>query len=163
MYNWFPRDCQEYDKRTPGLFKVEFEGYAIVARCSKIYYCSISEGEDKLSCKGAQNPRLNFTLDTFRQVLQTKRSAMCTNRGFRAENPKIYTYFHDRAAFLSKTDHPIRRHLHNVFNYVNISSDYHYRKRSHTRHQCLRGVRVIQRLVLILNPRLEINAASEAL
>ena len=101
-YNWFPRDCcqehRDYDKRTPGLFKVEFEGDVIVALCSKSYYCSSSEGKDKLSCKGAQKARCNFTLDTFRQVLQTKRSATCTNRGFRAENSKIYTYSQDRAA-----------------------------------------------------------------
>ena len=47
-YNWFSSDCcqehRDYDKRTPGLFKVEFEGDAIVAFCSKSYYCSSSEG-----------------------------------------------------------------------------------------------------------------------
>ena len=28
-----------YDKRTPGLFKVEWEGLGIVSLCSKTYYC----------------------------------------------------------------------------------------------------------------------------
>ena len=39
--NWFPRtDTREhkaYDKRTPGLFKVKWEGQGIVGLCSKTY------------------------------------------------------------------------------------------------------------------------------
>lgn len=53
-YRWFPRECCEdhkkFDKRTPGLFKEEWCGDAIIALCSKIYYCKGSGG-DKLSCK----------------------------------------------------------------------------------------------------------------
>ena len=41
--NWFPRtDTREhkaYDKRTPGLFKVEWEREGIIGLCSKTYYC----------------------------------------------------------------------------------------------------------------------------
>ena len=38
--NWFPRtDTAKYDKRTPGLFKVELEGIGIISLCSKTYYC----------------------------------------------------------------------------------------------------------------------------
>jgi hypothetical protein len=41
--DWFPRtdtvEHAKYDKRTPGLFKVEWEGSGIVSLCSKTYYC----------------------------------------------------------------------------------------------------------------------------
>ena len=40
---WFRRtdtaEHKAYDKRTPGLFKVEWEGQGIVGLCSKTYYC----------------------------------------------------------------------------------------------------------------------------
>ena len=53
--NWFPRtDTKEnmaHDKRTPGLFKVEFEGDGIIALCSKSYFCW-SNDKSKFSSKG---------------------------------------------------------------------------------------------------------------
>jgi len=33
-------ESKKYHTRTPGLFKVEWEGQSIVALCSKTYYCS---------------------------------------------------------------------------------------------------------------------------
>ncbi len=39
------------DKRTPGLFKLEWKSTGIIAPCSKTYYC-FGENSDKLSCKG---------------------------------------------------------------------------------------------------------------
>jgi hypothetical protein len=39
--HWFPRTCcqthAKFDKRTPGLFKIEYEGYAMIGLCSKTY------------------------------------------------------------------------------------------------------------------------------
>ena len=53
--NWFPQtdmvEHAKYDKRTPGLFKVEWEGNGIISLCSKMYYC-FGAGKDKFSCKG---------------------------------------------------------------------------------------------------------------
>ena len=53
--NWFPRtDTEEHakhDKRTPGLFKVEWEGNGIISLCSKTYYC-FGDRKDQFSCKG---------------------------------------------------------------------------------------------------------------
>lgn len=50
----FPRtdtpENKAYDKRTPGLFKVEYEGNGIIGLCSKTYYCFGKK--DKFSCKG---------------------------------------------------------------------------------------------------------------
>ena len=47
-------DCckarKAYDKRTPALFKIEFEGDGFVGLCSKTYYCFGSV--DKYSTKG---------------------------------------------------------------------------------------------------------------
>jgi hypothetical protein len=41
-YNWFPnettKELKAYNKRTPGLFKVEFEGNTMYALCSKLYF-----------------------------------------------------------------------------------------------------------------------------
>ena len=53
--NWFPRtdtvEHAKYDKRTPGLFKVEWEENGIISLCSKTYYC-FGDRKDKFSCKG---------------------------------------------------------------------------------------------------------------
>lgn len=52
--NWFPRtdtpEHKAHDKRTPRLFKVEWDGQGIIGLCSKAYYCF--GATDKLSCKG---------------------------------------------------------------------------------------------------------------
>ena len=52
--NWLPRsdkpEHKAYEKRTPGLFKVEWEGDGIASLCSKTYYCWGSK--DQYSCKG---------------------------------------------------------------------------------------------------------------
>ena len=40
---FLPQECcveqQKFDKRTPGLFKLEWEGKGFVGLCSKTYYC----------------------------------------------------------------------------------------------------------------------------
>jgi len=60
-YNWFPRndtiENKSYDERTPGLFKVEFEGNGAIALCSKAYYVW-SDDKFKYSSKGAQKNRV---------------------------------------------------------------------------------------------------------
>ena len=49
---WFLRtdtpEHKAYDKRTPGLFKVEWEGQGITGLCSKTYHCF--GAKDKFSC-----------------------------------------------------------------------------------------------------------------
>ena len=43
-FHWFPRTCcsehSKYDKRTPGLFKVEWQGDSLIGLCSKTYIIS---------------------------------------------------------------------------------------------------------------------------
>ncbi|MCP6457146.1 hypothetical protein NL495_28875, partial [Klebsiella pneumoniae] len=61
---WLPRrEHYAFDKRTPGLFKVEWD--AIVCLSSKTYYCygGESQSKDKISCKGVS--ARNITKDTY--------------------------------------------------------------------------------------------------
>ena len=99
--NWFPRtdtaEHKAYDKRTPGLFKVEWEGDGIVALCSKTYYCWGSK--DKFSCKGVNKRTNEINKDKYINVLLTKQSGSGTNKGFRVLNNTVYTYTQVRNAF----------------------------------------------------------------
>ena len=85
--NWFPRtdtpEHKAYDKRTPGLFKVELEGQGIIGLCSKTYYCFVAK--DKFSRKGVKK-KCN---DKYLNVLLTKQNSAGVNRGFRVVNNTI--------------------------------------------------------------------------
>ena len=100
---WFPRhDTPEnaaYDKRTPGLFKVEWEGEGIVALCSKTYYCFGTKS--KFSCKGInkQNNEDIISKEMYVQVLTTKQSQSGVNKGFRVKDNGVYTYTQSRTGF----------------------------------------------------------------
>ena len=52
---WQPEDCcvkqKKYDRRTPGLFKIEWQGKGMVALCSKCYY-GWGDEDNKRSTKG---------------------------------------------------------------------------------------------------------------
>ncbi len=95
---WFPRnDTPEnaaYDKRTPGLFKVEWEGDGVVALCSKTYYCFGSK--DKFSCKGISKKCNDIDKDTYLRVLFETKSASGINRGFRVKDNAMFTYSQTR-------------------------------------------------------------------
>ena len=79
-----------FDKRTPGLFKVEWQGTGCVALCSKTYYCF---GEtDKLSCKGISKKQNNLTKEQYLDVLTSQKNGHGTNRGFRVHQNQMYTY-----------------------------------------------------------------------
>ena len=50
---WFPRKCcNEHDKRTPGLFKLEASGVEMVSLCPKTCVLKKSDDSFKFSCKG---------------------------------------------------------------------------------------------------------------
>ncbi|XP_072164571.1 uncharacterized protein [Diadema setosum] len=99
--NWFPRndtaENAKYDKRTPGLFKVEREGDGIVALCSKTYYCF--GGKDKFSCKGISKKQNDITKDVYLKVLQSRVAAGGVNTGFRVVGNGVSTYSQARNAF----------------------------------------------------------------
>ena len=94
-FHWFPRDCcvehSAYDKRTPGLFKLEWSGEGIVGLCSKTYFCFGGDGE-KLSCKGIQQKRNHLSKEQYLNVLASRQSGSGINRGFRVVENRIMTY-----------------------------------------------------------------------
>lgn len=98
-YNWFPnettKESKAYDKRTPGLFKVEFEGNSIYALCSKLYFV---EGEEynKYSCKGIQKNQNVISKDRFHNVLFNDAKDMCMNKGFRMHENHMVTYIQQK-------------------------------------------------------------------
>ena len=63
---------KQFDKRTPGLFKLEWEGHAMIALASKMYYCLGSgKSKNKASMKGIQamkNKHLNYKLTSKKHI-----------------------------------------------------------------------------------------------
>ena len=94
--NWFPRNDSvgnaSYDKRKPGLFKVEFEGDGMVALCSKSYF--VWGSKSKASCKGLQRNRNMDVLnkEKYLQCLINEEQIKGYNKGFRFTDKLIKTY-----------------------------------------------------------------------
>ena len=85
-----------YDKRTPGLFKVEWSGDGLVGLCSKTYYCF--GPTDKYSTKGLSKHHNVIDKNAFLEVLTNRRSGSGKNRGFRVRCSTVLTYVQERAA-----------------------------------------------------------------
>ena len=90
------RQRQLDDKRTPGLFKVEYEGEGCVALTSKTYFCF--GDTNKLASKGLNIGLNKLTKEKYLDVLLSRRPGSGTNRGFRPLNNRILTYQQERAA-----------------------------------------------------------------
>ena len=91
---WFPQPCCErrlvYDKRTPGLFKIEWEGSAMTALNPK---CYVGVGDEpKLSCKGVTKRQNNLTVQDFNSVLDSEKTHMVQNSGFKVVEHNVTTY-----------------------------------------------------------------------
>jgi hypothetical protein len=95
-HNWFPRtdtkENSDYDKRTPGLFKIEYEGDGMVSLCSKTYLCW--GNKIKFSCKGTQKTQNEELLikDAYKKCLDNNEFINCTNTGFRYIEKTMKTY-----------------------------------------------------------------------
>ena len=104
VHNWLPRtsppEAALFDKREPGLFKVEWEGDQIVALNSKMYsvYDSCAN-KTKFSCKGVSKKNFTHPTDMYKDVLETKQTKQGTNVGFRTKDSKILTYSQTRNSF----------------------------------------------------------------
>ena len=85
-----------YDKRTPGLFKVEWYGDGFEGLCSKTYYCF--GPTDKYSTKGLSKRHNDIDKNAFLAVLTNRRSGSGKNRGFRVRHSTVLTYVQERAA-----------------------------------------------------------------
>ena len=92
--DWTPDECcleqQRYDKRTPGLFKTEWEGTAMVCLCSKTYFGKGSQ--PKQVCKGLNTKQNVFSLETYLNVIKNQASGFGTNKSFRVKDNSVYTY-----------------------------------------------------------------------
>ena len=98
---FFPRSCchkhKAYDKRTPGLFKIEAEGNAMIALCSKTYVLKQSEDKSKFSSKGINKNALQTPFRMFKKVLESGQPHSSINQGFRPSHGTIFTYEQKRA------------------------------------------------------------------
>ena len=82
--HYFPRQCcaahNQYDQKTPGLFKLEKSGTGIVGLCSKTYCLQAIGSQEKIAVKGVNKANLgsdvyNRTFD----VLQTGQDKLAVN------------------------------------------------------------------------------------
>lgn len=94
---WLPRKCCDkhliFDQRTPGLFKLEFEGDVMVGLCSKTYAIKNSnESKEKFSSKGIAKQSVKDPVETYKRVLDTKQSESGLNRGFLLRENNIFSY-----------------------------------------------------------------------
>jgi hypothetical protein len=98
-YNWFPnettKELKAYNKRTPGLFKVEFEGNSMYALCSKLYFVE-GDTKNKYSCKGINKNQNTIDKDRFHNVLFNDVKDMCVNKGFRMVENQMVTYIQQK-------------------------------------------------------------------
>ena len=85
-----------FDKRTPGLFKVEWRGDGFIGLCSNTYYCF--GATDTYSTKGLSKRHNDIDKDTLLTVLTNRRSGGGFNRGFRVRDSSVMTYIQERAA-----------------------------------------------------------------
>jgi hypothetical protein len=91
---WFGRkdtaENEMFDRRTPGLFKMEYSGTGIIALSSKMYYAF---GEkDKMSSKGLNKKQNDLTKERYLAALHGDSSQIFKNRGFRVKDNKMTTY-----------------------------------------------------------------------
>ena len=85
-----------FNKRTPGLFMVEWCGDGFVGLCSKTYYCF--GAADKYSTKCLSKRHNDIDKDTFLTVLTNRWSGGGSNRGFCVRNSFVMMYVQERAA-----------------------------------------------------------------
>ena len=97
-----------YDKRTPGLFKIELCGDGFIGLCSKTYYCF--GATDKSITKGLNKRQNIIDKDAFLNVLTNRRSGGGFNRGFRVRDSSVMTYC--AHLLLSEAESPRRRTEH---------------------------------------------------
>ncbi|XP_063692200.1 uncharacterized protein LOC134824307 isoform X1 [Bolinopsis microptera] len=94
---WFPRtdtpENRAYDKRTPGLFKLEWQGDGFVGLNAKTYFCfdNTDQKMDKYSSKGISKA-FELSKEDYLEVLRTKTTGDQENKGFVYKNSKMYSY-----------------------------------------------------------------------
>lgn len=101
---WTPFECckasLQYNLRTPGLFKIEWEGDGMICLNSKTYMCFSYDDTlidkkkvcKKWSAKGVVKKQNLLKPDDFLKVLESKQSQIVTNTNFKLINNKMHTY-----------------------------------------------------------------------
>lgn len=92
------REAFNFHKRTPGLFKEEFEGIGIVALNAKTYHCWKNDSTFKTSTKGVMKKLNDFRRTEFLSCLKSKRSISGINKGIILKRNKLCTYTQIRSA-----------------------------------------------------------------
>jgi len=87
--DWLAWDT--FSSRTPGLFKLEFEGYRAIALCSKCYFID-GEKKSKYSSKGMSARHNSLTWGRYKAALEGNIDR-AENRGFRLRHGQMTTYF----------------------------------------------------------------------
>ena len=82
---------QKFDKRTPGLFKVEWSGSGCIALASKTYICFGDKGT-KLATKGVSRRLNKLVKGDYLAVLRTQKTGVGVNVGFRTDGVRVRTY-----------------------------------------------------------------------
>ena len=89
LFEGYTIPYSQWDKRTPGKFKPEFDGDGMVCLNSKVYHIWSSSRKDddgkyitKTSCKGAQQKRNTLLKEHFVNVLDTQKQHFVKNAGF---------------------------------------------------------------------------------
>ena len=84
-------ECKRWDRRVPGLFKVEQTGDEMIALCSKTYF--VKDGDSyKMSAKGVNKNRVKKPHSAFLTVLNEQRSVSVENVGIRTYNHRVFTH-----------------------------------------------------------------------
>ena len=96
-HNWFVTPRAPQGKRTPGLFKVEFEGDKIIGLCSKSYCTKLfptenSPGQVTFSMKGVNKGQFKNPMPHYEHVLNTKENFRACNSGIRSKDQSMVTY-----------------------------------------------------------------------
>ena len=100
---WFPRECcpthRRYDKRVPGLFKLEASGSELIALASKTYYLAKWEGGDSVKAKGVQQRAIGDARPLYENALFDRKTGYATNVGLRAQQNTVMTYSQRKKGF----------------------------------------------------------------
>ena len=101
---WIKKPCCDdrfkYDKRTPGLFKLEFKGDKILSLCSKSYIC-VDGDVTKMAHKGVNGKQNDLRFNNYENVLETSSQLATTNRGIRVWRKNVTTYSQTKVGLTS--------------------------------------------------------------
>ena len=86
--DWLAWDT--FSNRTPGLFKLEFEGHRAIALCSKCYFVD-GDKKSKHSSKGMSARHNSLTWGRYKAALEGNIDR-AENRGFRLQQGQMTTY-----------------------------------------------------------------------